>query len=203
MLCPSRAHCDIASPRPARRCRAQRTKRLGSTGRGPSALAPSERPGFAAHRSNIREWYCPQARIAFNIPSACLVPLVLWLVLSSAGSVARLPHSAASMIELGSSTGGALAVLAHPQRREAACLPIQAQRSRAGELHHPRRFLLRRQPPLRRELVDEAREMLAQFREHVAAIHPGLSRQLVERVAAERVGKIALGDRLVGAGAAP
>src|SRR5262249_26511548 len=53
--------------RPARRCRAQRTKRLGSTGRGPSALAPWERPGFAAHRSNIREWYCPQARIAGHL----------------------------------------------------------------------------------------------------------------------------------------
>src|SRR5260370_24806069 len=28
-----------------------------------SAVAPSKRPVFAAHRSNIREWYCPQARI--------------------------------------------------------------------------------------------------------------------------------------------
>jgi len=27
-------------------------------------VAPSQQPALAAHRSNIREWYCPQARIA-------------------------------------------------------------------------------------------------------------------------------------------
>jgi hypothetical protein len=32
-----------------------------------SAVAPSKRPIFAAHRSNIREWYCPQARIAGHL----------------------------------------------------------------------------------------------------------------------------------------
>src|SRR5260370_42660434 len=32
-----------------------------------SAVAPSKRPVFAAHRSNIREWSCPQARIAGHL----------------------------------------------------------------------------------------------------------------------------------------
>jgi hypothetical protein len=30
-------------------------------------MAPSKRPVFAAHRSNIREWYWPQARIAGHL----------------------------------------------------------------------------------------------------------------------------------------
>jgi hypothetical protein len=38
-----------------------------------SAVAPSERPVFAAHRSNIREWYCPQARIAGHLTFQPLV----------------------------------------------------------------------------------------------------------------------------------
>jgi len=36
-------------------------------------MAPSERPVFAAHRSNTREWYCPQARIAGYLTSSRLV----------------------------------------------------------------------------------------------------------------------------------
>jgi len=36
----------------------QRTA-LGN-GTASSALAPSKRPGFAAHRSKIREWYRPR-----------------------------------------------------------------------------------------------------------------------------------------------
>jgi len=44
---------------------------------------------FAAHRYDLREWYCPQARIApLNVPPACSVPLALRLSLSS---VARSP----------------------------------------------------------------------------------------------------------------
>src|SRR5262249_59507459 len=39
----------------------------GIDGPRPAVLAPSERPGFAAHRSNIREWYCPHARIAGHL----------------------------------------------------------------------------------------------------------------------------------------
>ena len=46
---------------------------------------------------------------------------------------------------------------------------------RGGELCHPRRFVLRRHPAVRRELIDEARQMLAQSGNQVAAIHPGLS----------------------------
>src|SRR6266404_5923399 len=38
-----------------------------------SAVAPSKRPVFAAHRSNIREWYCPQARIAGHLTFHLLV----------------------------------------------------------------------------------------------------------------------------------
>src|SRR5262249_42307382 len=45
----------------------------GIDGPRPSALAPWERPGFAAHRSNIREWYCPQARIAGHLTFRPLV----------------------------------------------------------------------------------------------------------------------------------
>src|SRR5260221_3071550 len=38
-----------------------------------SAVAPSKRPVFAAHRSNIREWYCPHARIAGHLTFHLLV----------------------------------------------------------------------------------------------------------------------------------
>src|SRR6516165_1835624 len=67
-------------------------------------------------------------------------------------------------------------------------------------LDHPRGFLFRWQPAVRRELVDEAREMLAQPGEQICAIHPGLLRQLVERVGSERAREIALRVRLVRAG---
>src|SRR5262245_27541995 len=71
------------------------------------------------------------------------------------------------------------------------------------DLGHPRGFLFRRQPAVRRELVDKAREMLAQPGEQICVIHPGLLRQLVERVGSERAREIALRDRLVRAGADP
>jgi len=55
----------------------------------------SERLAFAAHRSNIREWYCPQAQpLPLNIPSASSVPPALRRVLTSSASVTRLPHTA-------------------------------------------------------------------------------------------------------------
>jgi RNA polymerase sigma factor (sigma-70 family) len=46
--------------------RRRTTDRRAAHGNGTafSALAPSKRPVFAARQSNIREWYCPQARIA-------------------------------------------------------------------------------------------------------------------------------------------
>jgi hypothetical protein len=54
------------------------TKNDGSTGsarerHGLFPVAPSERPVFAAHRSSIREWYCPQARIAGRLTFQPLV----------------------------------------------------------------------------------------------------------------------------------
>jgi hypothetical protein len=69
------------------------------TGTAFSALAPSKRPVFAAHRSNIREWYCPQARIADRLtfrPLFSSSPRRGFLLALSAlsRSVARLPHTA-------------------------------------------------------------------------------------------------------------
>jgi hypothetical protein len=51
------------------------TDRRAAHGNGTasSAVAPSKRPVFAAHRSNIREWYCPQARIVGHLTSSGLV----------------------------------------------------------------------------------------------------------------------------------
>src|SRR2546422_6620941 len=64
-----------------------------------SAVAPSKRPVFAAHRSNIREWYCPQARIAGHLTFQPLFSSSphrgFLLALSTLSrSVARLPHTA-------------------------------------------------------------------------------------------------------------
>lgn len=46
---------------------------------------------------------------------------------------------------------------------------------RGGELDHPLRFVLRRHPAVRRELIDEVRQILAQSGKQVALIHPALS----------------------------
>src|SRR5258708_25719876 len=46
---------------------------------------------------------------------------------------------------------------------------------RRGELYHPLRFVLRRHPAVRRELIDEVRQILAQSGKQVALIHPALS----------------------------
>jgi hypothetical protein len=55
--------------------RRRTTDRRAAYGNGTafSAVAPSKRPIFAAHRSNIREWYCPQARIAGHLTFQPLV----------------------------------------------------------------------------------------------------------------------------------
>src|SRR5947209_20269001 len=55
--------------------RRRTTDRRAAHGNGTafSAVAPSKRPVFAAHRSNIREWYCPQARIAGHLTFQPLV----------------------------------------------------------------------------------------------------------------------------------
>jgi hypothetical protein len=63
-----------------------------------SAVAPSQQPD-GAHRSNIREWYCPQARIAGHSTSQLIVGSsphrgFLLARLHWATSVARLLHTA-------------------------------------------------------------------------------------------------------------
>src|SRR6476619_8336872 len=65
------------------------------------------------------------------------------------------------------------------------------------------RFVFVRHAPVRRELIDEAREILPQPFQQVVASHPGLLRQRVERVASERAREVTLGDRLVRPGADP
>jgi hypothetical protein len=77
------------------------------------------------------------------------------------------------------------------------------ERSNRFRSDHALRFIIARQPAVRRELVDEAREMLAEPGEQILASHPGLVRQRVERVGAERAREFALGDLLVRAGADP
>jgi len=65
---------------------------------------------FAARRSDLREWYCPQARIApLNAPPARSVPFALRLSLSS---VARSPHTASAAF----SQGGENASATHPKK---------------------------------------------------------------------------------------
>ena len=64
-----------------------------------SAVAPSQQPVCEAHRSNIREWYCPQARIAGHSTSQLIVgssPHRGFLLARPhwATSVARLLHTA-------------------------------------------------------------------------------------------------------------
>src|SRR6476469_1581127 len=65
------------------------------------------------------------------------------------------------------------------------------------------RFVFVRHAPVRRELIDETREILPQPFQQVVASHPGLLRERVERVASERAREVALGDRLVRPGADP
>ena len=55
-------------------------------------------------------------------------------------------------------------------RRTFALSPL-----RRGELYHPLCFILGRHPTVRRELIDEVRQILAQSGQQVALIHPALS----------------------------
>jgi hypothetical protein len=59
--------------RNATRRRTNDRRAARGNGTASSAVAPSERPVFAAHRSIIREWYCPQARIAARLTFQPLV----------------------------------------------------------------------------------------------------------------------------------
>src|SRR5450432_1416981 len=46
--------------------------------------------------------------------------------------------------------------------------------------HHPRRLLLGRHAPIRREVIYQARQLLAEPREQLVAVHAGLFRKRVE-----------------------
>jgi hypothetical protein len=75
--------------------------------------------------------------------------------------------------------------------------------ARYSFLNHPLGFFVRRHPSVRREPIDEMRKVLAQPGKQIPAVHPGLLRELVERVASERIREIALRDILVRASADP
>src|SRR4029453_185557 len=60
-------------------------------------------------------------------------------------------------------------------------------------LHHPRGFLFRRKPPLRRELIDEVRQILTEAFEQIVAVHAGLPGECVELVISE--GLLQIGRR--------
>src|SRR5262245_10240586 len=60
-------------------------------------------------------------------------------------------------------------------------------------LHHPRGFLLRRKPPVRRELIDEVRQILTEAFEQVVAVQAGLPGECVEFVTPE--GLLQIGRR--------
>src|SRR5262249_433831 len=69
ILRPSLSSCMSAQRDEERRIDGQRT----GTARPFPLWRLSKRPVFAAHRSNIREWYCPQARIAGHLTFQPLV----------------------------------------------------------------------------------------------------------------------------------
>jgi len=68
-------------------------------GTASSALAPSKRTGFAAHGSNIREWYRPQTRTVDQLTWGGLVKFLPHCNFSLSksklpSSVVRLLHTA-------------------------------------------------------------------------------------------------------------
>ena len=69
--------------------------------------------------------------------------------------------------------------------------------------HHPRCFLLGRQPPVWRELIDQVWQMLTQASEQIIHAQAGLLAQCVERIAPERIRQILGRDVLIRAGADP
>ena len=56
---------------------------------------------------------------------------------------------------------------------------------------------------MRRQLIDEARQLMPQRLEQIVSSHAGLLAQRIERIAAERICQVVRGDRLVRAGADP
>src|SRR4051812_32564223 len=74
--------------------------------------------------------------------------------------------------------------------------------ARAG-LNPLRCLVLVGQPSIRRQLVDELRQVLAQGRQYLIARHPGLARNRVEIFVPDRLREIVGRDRLVRAVAYP
>src|SRR5437867_8258646 len=70
-------------------------------------------------------------------------------------------------------------------------------------LHHPLCLLLGRQPAVRRELVDQLRQILTKTGEQIVALHAGLLTQRVERIATERFLQIVGRNLLVWTAADP
>src|SRR6476620_1625481 len=68
---------------------------------------------------------------------------------------------------------------------------------------HAGRFVFRRYPSVRRQLIDEARQLMPQPLEQIVLRHAGLLAQRLERIAAERICQVVRGDRFVRAGADP
>jgi hypothetical protein len=90
---------------------------------------------FAARRSDLREWYCPQARIApLNAPTARSVSFALRLSLSS---VARSPHTASAAF----SQGGENAPATHPKKpsRSWRVIIIRSKGEHLGSVEAPGR----------------------------------------------------------------
>ena len=67
----------------------------------------------------------------------------------------------------------------------------------------PRQFVLVRQPPVRRQMVDHVGQILAEALQQFVARQSALRRQMLDLVGAERVGEVARRDLLVGAVADP
>jgi putative tryptophan/tyrosine transport system substrate-binding protein len=58
------------------------------------------------------------------------------------------------------------------------------------QLNHSSRFFVGRHPPVRRKLIDQFRQVLAEAGKQIVALHAGLLAQRIERVAAECVRQI-------------
>src|SRR3984893_10313337 len=81
-------------------------------------------------------------------------------------------------------------------------LALEVSQSYGGS-RHSGSLLLARQAPVRGELIDEFRKVIAQSDQQVGAAHAGLLSNGVERLASERVFQIIWSDCLVGSGTDP
>src|SRR5215211_3198556 len=90
--------------------------------------------------------------------------------------------------------------------KSSACsMAVRANGTRKPQISsdHSRCFLFGGQPPLRRELIDKLRQMLAQPFQELVTVHTGLAAQRIERVAAERMGEISGRDFPIRSGSYP